>query len=526
MPLPPQSKRPYSAVLSALRKMELIRLSIEFRLPTDGSVVGLRNRLKAYLNSNHDTLIQNPRYNPLFPRHRRARSPSPPRASILSMASPPLPNCSPSLAHSYESRHGIDDQLLDQPDVVPPHLDQPSVHPQEPLPPSPQLSPFPVTSLLSPGVHAPPDFPSAFQPLVPARQGVIVTQGFPHPIPPHPDRHSFFNVTDASNVVSSLAKGYVSRAIQNSWAESTLRKYSGTIKQFIQFCDNEQVPDHLRFPTDEFVLCAFAASSLGKHASSTPRSRLSALKAWHFTHNLEWKGSTRLRYVLNGVHNLAPGTSRRPPRPPVNANMLSQLVNGLDLSSLLDVAVAACAATAFWGQCRLGELLPSSLVPLPQTSYPSRADFKRSLHNPQSCILRLPRTKTHRHGQDVVLVDQRHPINPIALLKRHLRVNHVPDSSHIFSYTSAHGPSSLTKSLFLQRCNAIWQQLGYPRTTGHCFRIGGTTELLIAGTPPDIVRVTGRWSSESFLRYWRSLDDIAPQHVRNLHKLKHRRVRR
>jgi hypothetical protein len=309
------------------------------------------------------------------------------------------------------------------------------------------------------------------------------TRNPPQPLPSvlTPTHHPFPNVTDNTRLLSSRSRHHIARAIRNSWASSTVRRYAGSIKQFIQFCDIEGIPNHLRFPADEFVLCAFAASSAGVHARSTPRNRLSALKAWHVVHNMEWKGSARLRYVLNGVHNLAPRGSRRPPRPPVNARMISQLIDHLDLSSPFDVAVAACAATAFWGQCRLGELLPSSASIVLSTPFPSRSGFKRSVRNPLSCIMHLPRTKTHRHGQDVVLVDQSAPINPITLLKRHLRVNNMPDNAHLFSYTSDHGFSSLTKPQFLRRCNDIWHLLGYPRTTGHCFRIGGTTELLIAG---------------------------------------------
>ena len=257
----------------------------------------------------------------------------------------------------------------------------------------------------------------------------------------------------------------------------------------------------------------------------TSRSRLTALKAWHTSHNIEWKGSTRLRYVLNGVHNLAPSSSRRPPHTPINARMLSQLVEALNLSLPLDAAVAACAVTAFWGQC-LGELLPTSLFPSLPNPLPTHSDFKRSLHNPQSCLLHLPHTKTHRHGQDIVLFDQHFPINPISLLKNHIRINHVPSNQHIFSYLSTSGLRSLSKSRFLRRCNSIWSTLVYPRTTGHCFHIGGITELLIAGTPPDVVKATGQWSSESFLRYWHSLDVLAPQHIRNIHIARRRRSRR
>ena len=82
--------------------------------------------------------------------------------------------------------------------------------------------------------------------------------------------HSFFGVHNDSLMLSSHTKDSITRAIHAGWAESTLKRYTGTIKQFIHFCDAERVPEHLRFPTDEFVLCAFAASSVKKHAAGTP----------------------------------------------------------------------------------------------------------------------------------------------------------------------------------------------------------------------------------------------------------------
>jgi hypothetical protein len=164
------------------------------------------------------------------------------------------------------------------------------------------------------------------------------------------DQRPFFDIHSGTLPCSPRSKHHISRAIRNGWAQSTVKRYSGSIDQFIRFCDAEGVPDHLRFPADEFVLCAFAASSVGIHSRSTPRNRLAALKAWHIAHNMEWKGSSRLRYILNGVHNLAPRNSRRPPRPPINATMISQLLDHLDLTLPFDAAVAACATTAFWGQ--------------------------------------------------------------------------------------------------------------------------------------------------------------------------------
>lgn len=184
------------------------------------------------------------------------------------------------------------------------------------------------------------------------------------------DQSSFFNIHTDTPLLSAQAKSYVTRVIQSSLAKSTLKRYSGAIRQFIHFCDSQQVPAHLRFPADELLLCTFAASSLGRHARSTTRSRLSALRTWHMAHNMEWKGSSRLCCILNGIHNQAPGNSSPPPCPPTNAH--------------------------------LGELLPASsslLFPVPLPTY---SHFKRSLQNPKSCLLHLLRTKTHYNGQDVV----------------------------------------------------------------------------------------------------------------------------
>ena len=62
-------------------------------------------------------------------------------------------------------------------------------------------------------------------------------------------------------------------------------------------------------------------------------------------------------------------------------------------------------------------------------------------------------TKPHRHGQDVVLVKQQSPINPITVLKNYLHVSYAP------LHTTLLVVISLTWRNFLRRCNSTWQQL-------------------------------------------------------------------
>ena len=68
---------------------------------------------------------------------------------------------------------------------------------------------------------------------------------------------------------------------------------------------------------------------------------------------------------------------------------------------------------------------------------------------------------------------------------------------------------------FLARCNQVWRDAGLLELSGHCFRIGGATELLLHGTPPDVVAVQGRWKSKAFLDYWRRIESILPLFLTN-----------
>nr|GAT51024.1 DNA breaking-rejoining enzyme [Mycena chlorophos] len=311
--------------------------------------------------------------------------------------------------------------------------------------------------------------------------------------------------------LSASAKQQLDRAFQHGWQPSTLENYGYAVDRFHRYCDRESIPKQLRLPAHDFVLCAFAASHAGIHAHSTAQNDIAALKAWHIAQGQTWRASPRLHYVLNGVKNLAPDSSQRPPRPPITVDMLSALGDGLDFSSRFDVAVFAAACTAFWGQCRLGEILPESNSAANLRNKPMRSHFRPKGRN--RAVLRLPRTKTHTSGDDVVLTRQQHSLDPRKAIQMHLVSIALESSAPLFAYGSNGAWRALTRNAFLNRCNAIWANAGYPRHTGHSFRIGGTTELLLRGVPSRIVKAMGRWKSDAFLRYWRALEDIVPRYA-------------
>ncbi|KAJ7071761.1 hypothetical protein B0H15DRAFT_754358, partial [Mycena belliarum] len=297
----------------------------------------------------------------------------------------------------------------------------------------------------------------------------------------------------------------IQRAMQNAWADSTLDKYGASLEAYFHFCNKEQVSRRQRLPADEFLLCAFAASRAGEVAGGTARGAVAAVKAWHIVNGEQWNGGIRLRYTLRGVEKLAPSSSKRNERPPVTAAMLDVLDEELDHNDPKDAAVFVTACCAIWGQARLGELLSTAQGSYKQGRIPLGADLKPPSSRAGSRILRLPYTKTKgKLGEDAMICRQRGRSDPIHAVENHLVVNDIQADLPLFAYRNERGDlKCLTRKKFLERCNEVWARHGFPTHTGHAFRIGGTTELLIAGVSPEVVQAMGRWKSDAFKVYWR-----------------------
>jgi len=197
--------------------------------------------------------------------------------------------------------------------------------------------------------------------------------------------------------------------------------------------------------------------------------------------------------------------------------MLSTLALHLDLSDLLDACCLAAACFALWRQVHLGEILSSwkkSFKPLSiachhHLSCPFNANSSHKCH--------LPFTKISKScGEDIVICRQNNFSNPISTISIHLSINQVLANLPLFSYHSEKGWHCLTRKRFLACCNSIWSFHNIPTTSGHSFHIRGTTEFLLAGVPPNVVKTLSCWSSDAFLHYWHSLNCLTPLHIESL----------
>lgn len=302
------------------------------------------------------------------------------------------------------------------------------------------------------------------------------------------------------------------RALSSSLAPATMAGYNTNLKKFFDYCDDRKIPPALRLPASESLLCAFAASLAGKYAHTTANNHISAIRAWHIMQDVPWSGGKRLQYILNGVRQEAPPS--KPARPPVTREMLEALHTHLSPEIPLHAAVLGAADTAFWAQARLGELLNKEENQFDAKTTLKREDLRAPSQDNDTVTLNFPFTKTKGFaGDKAIITRQRGASDPIHALRTHLTINPVPGHLPLFSFRTEDRWKCLTKTRFLRVCNEVWSQAGFQHTTGHSFRIGGTTELLTKGVDPEVVKAMGRWSSDAFLRYWRNLETVVPLHA-------------
>jgi len=300
----------------------------------------------------------------------------------------------------------------------------------------------------------------------------------------------------------------------------TREGWGAGLLRFNQYCDSISLPEEGQMPASELLLALFVANcAAGKVSSSTVDKWLAGIHRGHQVADALWFSSHLLSQVKKGATKLAPSDSRHPKRCPITLEHLDALRRHLDLTNSFDATVYAVACVAFWACCRLGELLVTSRGAFNLQRDISRGCLKTrgvAKFGRRFTMLHLPKTKTKgQQGEDIYLIDCPLLSNPVNAFEHHLASNpHVPEDAPLFAWQSADGGwCPMTKTWFMESCIGAWRKEGLDLLEGHSFRIGGMTHHLMSGVDPWVVMVIGRWSSSSFLMYWRKVEEILPNFI-------------
>lgn len=175
-------------------------------------------------------------------------------------------------------------------------------------------------------------------------------------------------------------------------------------------------------PCSDQLLCLFLSSGAGQRGSSYAKALVSGIRSWHVRNGYNWTPSLRLQLVIRGLDSLRlRNRGNKKARLPVTPRMVHILVEAWRKGSNKEKCALACALTAWFGQLRLGEILPSNAREIDLSRLPKRSDWQIIGNLNKSSKLHLPWTKTQRWDGDVVhLVEQNRHFNATQAIKRHL----------------------------------------------------------------------------------------------------------
>jgi hypothetical protein len=307
-----------------------------------------------------------------------------------------------------------------------------------------------------------------------------------------------------------------------AFAEATFGNYASGVRAFrAWYSARFGARSQLSFPVPTEIVCAWLDSYIGILTESTVRNKLAGLRALHGLLQVPWTVDVfAVRLRIAAVARVAP--KGKDPRPPVLGADMRAIIGDMDLENPFDSSCAAAAALASNAAARLAELLAKGQY------YSKRINVqRRHLHFEEleaasdgsrkklTCVT-LPWDKTNKfRGSTLCSWDRpSEGFTATDLLRNHLAVNDgIPADAPLFAYrgTRSYDPPYryLTRDAFVDRCNKALRKAGREPITGHSFRIGGATSLLLAGVDPALVKAHGRWKSdEGFMRYWRHISGI------------------
>jgi len=225
---------------------------------------------------------------------------------------------------------------------------------------------------------------------------------------------------------------------------------------------------------------------------------------------------SRDRCITKGSRQALSLSSKRKKRQPYTTEFIIKLRQQLNLNDPLDAAVFACLTTCFYAAARVGEFLVPQLDAFDPGCHITRANLhsERDANGLEATVLHLPHTKAAPlEGEDVFWSRHPGPTDPYEVLDNHLWVNSPPEATHLFAYRHKDQLRPLTKPAFIKRLASAACQAGLEPLQGHGIRIGTTLFYLLQGIPIEAMKVMGRWSSDTFLRYLRKHAQILTPYI-------------
>lgn len=322
---------------------------------------------------------------------------------------------------------------------------------------------------------------------------------------------------NAHGIDSSDSNDLQLHFLRGSWVDGTLKHYNSAVVKFRRFATLHKIDHTELLPASPLLIKRFVAWASVKEEewarhdesvkSSTIKTYISGLKAWHIFHDEEYPYHTKtaVKLLIKASEMIeARFKEKDKKRPPVLLQDLLDLQKRTEGGQSKSQVAYTAALCAFWGTSRLGELVSDD----PKRSIPTWGDLTWA-HDKSYVRIAVHEAKTAAPGeiQWIHLQRQNSTLDPVqALYDLRVTRRHKP-SDPLFRWERNGKLEVLTKRAAIDWFVSVWKKSKRVKKgvdlSGHSFRIGGASLRWNFGAARKELMQAGRWKSDTYKVYIR-----------------------
>lgn len=325
---------------------------------------------------------------------------------------------------------------------------------------------------------------------------------------------------NALGVDNSMTDEVKRHYLRGAWGDGTLKSYNSGVVKLQRFASVRKIEKEKLLPISPALVKQFVVWASKKEVedarleesvkSSTLKSYIAGIKAWHLFHDEEYpyQVDAAVKTLLKATRMVeARIRDIEVKRPPVLIADLITLLGVLPSQGESGLAMMTAALVAFWGTARLGELLSDN-----NDKRLPRWDDLEWAQDRSWVNIKIHNAKTAKPGevQRIHLRRQSSLLDPVSMLEEWFAYRARKQSEEIFSLMVNGRRRRLGKQSMINHLRSIWNANRSAKKQmlhGHSFRIGGASLRWNLGADKDEVKRCGRWASDAYMVYLRKFSN-------------------
>ena len=222
--------------------------------------------------------------------------------------------------------------------------------------------------------------------------------------------------------------------------------------------------------------------------------------------DLNGQALLRLQLILRGIKKSQ--TAGIKPRLPITYDILQNFLNCLEKGVFglhVDSVMQTMCTIGFFGFLRCGEMTCKYAKFDPVVDL-TMQDVQFTSSSSMSIQIKASKTDPFRQGITLHFFQMKPPICPVRMMSIYFRNRMRLGGSHDSPLFIDSKGNAVSRDFFIRHLKMIMSRLGFDQAefSGHSLRIGAATTASNTHVQDHLIKIMGRWTSDSYCRYIRT----------------------